>query len=255
MLGHRGGSKFFRILADHRLELGDRPAGREQRTADVNLARVDLHVKSQRMPKLIDAARTPGDEILDRVPHCANFTVKKIHVMPSNLEPSTTVHGRSPRAERRYQSRRMTIVQFLRSRFQSHCREGTLGVVVNPQIDIGALVGGPPRPRTAKHNRHDTFDVRDAGNNLADYFVDFALSGHASSISRTTKSSNEHGPDLNSSCWPTYRRLPARRASSRPPRRATPAISRFACRAADGSKTDSRRIPRCRRADPRADSR
>src|SRR5271156_1892140 len=255
MLGHRGGSKFFRILADHRLELGDRPAGREQRTADVNLARVDLHVKSQRMPKLIDAARTPGDEILDRVPHCANFTVKKIHVMPSNLEPSTTVHGRSPRAERRYQTLGMTIVQLLRSRFQSHCREGMLGVGVNPQIDIGPLVSRPPRPRTAQHNRRDALDLRDASNNQADYFVDFALSGHASSIGCTTKSSNEHEPDLNSSCWPTYRRWPARRASSRPRHRAAPAISRFAWRAADGLKTNSRKIPRCRRADPRADSR
>ena len=75
MFGHRGRSKFFRILADYRLELGDCPARREQRTADVNLASVDLHMKSQRMPKLIDAARTPGDEILDRLPHRANLTV------------------------------------------------------------------------------------------------------------------------------------------------------------------------------------
>jgi hypothetical protein len=86
----------------------------------------------------------------------------------------------------------MTIVQLLRSRSQSHCREGPLGAVVNPQIDIGSLVSRPARPRTTEHNRRDAFDLRDAGNNLADYFVDFALSGHASSISRTTKSSNEH---------------------------------------------------------------
>src|SRR5580692_976012 len=170
--------------------------------------------------------------------------------MPPDLEPSTTVHCRSPRAERRYQSVGMTIVQLLRSRFQSHCREGSLGVVVNPKIDIGAFVSRPARPRTTEHNRRDAFDLRDVGNNLADYFVDFALSGHASSISRTTKSSNEHEPDLNSSCLPTYQRWPARRASSRPPHRATPAISRFAWRAADGSKTDLRKIPRCRRADP-----
>src|SRR5271170_5478447 len=176
--------------------------------------------------------------------------------MTPNLEPSTAVHCRSPRAERCYQSLRMTIVQLPRSRFQSHYREGALGVVVNPQIDVGALVGGPARPRTAQHDRRDAFDLRDAGNNLADYFVDFALSGHASSISRTTKSSNEHEPDFeNSSCLPTYRRWPAPRASARPPHRATPAISRFACRAADGSKTSSRKIPRYHRADPRADSR
>ena len=172
----------------------------------MNLARVDLQMKSQRMPKLIDAARTPGDEILDRLPHRANLTVQKIHVMPPNLKPSTTVHRRSPRAEWRYQSLRMTIVQLLRSRFQSHCREGTLSVVVNPQIDIGVLVSSPARPRTAQHDRRDALDLRDASNDLADYFVDFALSGHASSISRTTKSSNEHEPDLNSSCLPTYQR-------------------------------------------------
>src|SRR5271154_791472 len=92
--------------------------------------------------------------------------------MPPNLEPSTTVHGRSPRAERRHQSLRMTIVQLLRSRFQSHYREGPLGVVVNPQIDIGALVRRPASPRTAQHDRRDALDLRDAGNNLADYFVD-----------------------------------------------------------------------------------
>src|SRR5271165_1006154 len=98
--------------------------------------------------------------------------------MPSNLEPSATVHGRSPRAERRYQILCMTIVQLVRGRFQSHYREGMLGVVVNPQIDIGTLVSSPARPRTAQHDRRDTLDLRDASNDLADYFVDFALSGH-----------------------------------------------------------------------------
>src|SRR5580704_9484712 len=109
-----------------------------------------------------------------------------------------------------------------------------LGAVVNPQIDIGSLVGSPARPRTAQHNLRDALDLRDASNDLADYFVYFALSGHPSSISRTTKSSNEHEPDLNSRCLPTYQRWSARRASSRPPHRAAPAISRFAWRAADG---------------------
>jgi len=86
----------------------------------------------------------------------------------------------------------MTIVQLLRSRFQSHCREGSLGVVVNPKIDIGAFVSRPARPGTAQHNRRDALDLRYASNNLADYFVDFALSGHASSIGCPTKLSNEH---------------------------------------------------------------
>jgi hypothetical protein len=175
--------------------------------------------------------------------------------MALNLEPSTAVHRWSPRAERRYQSVRMTIVQLPCSRFQSHCRERTISVIVNPQIDIGSLVGSPARPRTAQHDRRDALDLRDASNDLADYFVDFALSGHASSISRTAKSSNEHEPDSNFSCLPTYQRWPARRASSRPPHRAAPAIARFACRAADELKTNSRKIPRCHRADPRADSR
>ena len=42
--------KFLRIFAHQRLELGDRAGRREQRTADVNLARINLYVKSHRMP-------------------------------------------------------------------------------------------------------------------------------------------------------------------------------------------------------------
>src|SRR5208282_3229232 len=119
MLAHGGGTKFFRILAHQGLEFGNRTGRCVERTADLNFARVDLHVKSERMAELIDAARTPGDAFLDRRAHRANFTVKKIDVMAPDFKPSSPVHRRSPFTERGHQSIRVTIVQFLRSRSQS----------------------------------------------------------------------------------------------------------------------------------------
>ncbi len=136
MLGYGVGSKFFRIFADLGLESADRTRRIEKRTADVNLARVNLHVKSQRMAELINAARAPGDAFLDRLAHRANFTVKKIHVMAPNFEPSATVHRGSPFTERSHQSIAMTIVEFPRSRSQSCRREWIRAIVINPKIDI-----------------------------------------------------------------------------------------------------------------------
>ena len=145
MLGHGGGPKFFGIFADLGLELSDRARRIEERTADVNFARVNLDVKSERMAELVDAARTPGDTVLDRLAHRANFTVKKIDVMAANLEPSAAVHRGSPIAERSHQAVAMTIVQFLRSRSQSRRREWMLAVVINSKIDIRSFVGGAAR--------------------------------------------------------------------------------------------------------------
>ncbi len=86
MLGHGGVRNFSGYSRTIRLELSDHVRRIEKRTADVNFARINLHMKSQRMPELIDAARTPGDAILDRVAHRANLTIKKIHVIAPNLE-------------------------------------------------------------------------------------------------------------------------------------------------------------------------
>src|ERR1700719_3887542 len=123
MLGHSSGPKFFRIFTDFRLELSDQARLIEERTAYVNLARVNLNMKSQRMPELVDAARTPGDTVLNRVAHRANLAIKKIDMMSTNLQPSSAVDTRSPIAERGHKVLAMTIVQFLRSRSQSGDRE------------------------------------------------------------------------------------------------------------------------------------
>ena len=119
MLGYGRGPKFFGIFAYQGLEFGDRTRRIKKWTADVNFARVNLHMKSERMTKLIDAARASGDAVLDRLAHRADFTVNEIDVMAPNLEPSAAVHPRSPLAKRSHQSIKMTIVQFLRSRSQS----------------------------------------------------------------------------------------------------------------------------------------
>src|ERR1700735_289867 len=121
--------------------------------ADVNFPRVNLDMKSQRMPELIDAAQTPGDTILNRVAHRANFTIKKIDVIAANLEPAAAVHGQSPIAERGHQVVAMTIVELLRGRSQSGNREWMLAIVINSQIDIRSFVRSAARPRPAKHDR------------------------------------------------------------------------------------------------------
>ena len=126
-------------------EFANRICRIEERATDVNLARIDLNMKSQRMSKLIDAARTPGDAIFDRLAHRANFTIKKIDMIAANLQPSSAVYTRSPIAERSYQVVTMTIVQFLRSGSQSGNRERMLVVVINSEIDIRMFVGSPAR--------------------------------------------------------------------------------------------------------------
>jgi hypothetical protein len=128
--------------------LGDRIRRIVKRTADVNLARVNLDMKSERMAKLVDAAWTPGDAILNRVANRATFAVKKIDVIAPHLEPSAAIHSGSPLAERSHQPVGMAIVEFLRSRSQSRNREWMLAVVVNSEIDIRVLVGSPARSRS-----------------------------------------------------------------------------------------------------------
>jgi hypothetical protein len=140
MLGYGSSPKFFRIFAYQGLEFGDRARRIVKRTADVNFARVNLHMKSERMTKLIDAAGTSGDAVLDRLAHRANFTVKKIDVMAPNLEPSAAVHRRSPLAKRSHQSIKMTIVKLLRSRSQSRRREWIGAGVIDSEIDIRSFI-------------------------------------------------------------------------------------------------------------------
>ena len=159
MLGHGSGPKLFGIFAHHGLELRDRIRRIVERTADVNLARVNLDMKSERMTELIDAARTPGDAILDRVAHRANFTIKKIDVIAAHLEPSAAIHRGSPFAERSHQPVGVTIVKFLRSRSQSRNREWMLAVVINSKIDIRMFVGSPARPRSTEHDRQNALNL------------------------------------------------------------------------------------------------
>src|SRR5712692_4265324 len=165
MFLHDRAPKRFRILRDLRLEPGDRGGRIEKRAADVNLARVNLHVKSQRMAELIEAARPAPDAFIDRFAHRANFAVQEIDVMAANFEPSAAIHTRSPFAKRSDQLRYMPIVQLLRGRSQSHRRERTRRVVVDSKIDIRAIVGGATRARSTEHNRDDAVDLRNARDN------------------------------------------------------------------------------------------
>src|SRR5208282_2510630 len=145
LLAHGGGPKLFRIFAYNGLELGNR-AGRDvERTADLNFASVNLHVKSERMAKLISAARPPGDAFLYRRAHRANFTVKKIDAMAPDFEPSSPVHSRPPFTERSYQTICVTIVQFPGSRSQRCRRERIRAVVINSQVDVRSFVGRAAR--------------------------------------------------------------------------------------------------------------
>ena len=65
----------------------------------MNFARINLNMKSQRMAELVNAAWAPRDAVLDRLAHCANFTIKKIDMMAANLQPSSAVHAGSPIAK------------------------------------------------------------------------------------------------------------------------------------------------------------
>ena len=111
----------------------------------MNFSRVNLHVKSERMPELVDAARAPGDAIFDRFAHGSNFTVEKIDVIALDLEPSATVHSGAPLAERSHQAVCMAIVEVLRSRSQS-CRRERLRAVVIDTSPVTAPVLEFPQP-------------------------------------------------------------------------------------------------------------
>jgi hypothetical protein len=68
-----------------------------------------------------------------------------------------------------------------------------LRVVIDSQIDVRMFVGGAACSRSAEHDRVDAVDLRDAGNYLSEYLVDFELSGHPSRLGCSSESSNDAG--------------------------------------------------------------
>jgi hypothetical protein len=110
------------------------------------------------MPRLVVRGVSPVHAIRDHPADPGEVAVDPVHARAADHEPAAAVDPRSPAAEVGQQIRAVAIVELVSDLAQRRDGERSRRVVVEPEVDVRALVGRATSRRAAEHDRRHAAD-------------------------------------------------------------------------------------------------